>query len=72
MDGVLAYQVSGKKVPDEDIKHLVGEETLELLKEDSCNQVFVRNDLYRIDYTIIFRYDEWAKVVEEEPYKAEL
>lgn len=72
MDGVLAYQISAKKVPDEDIPHLIGEDTLKLLEEDGCNQIYVRNDLYHIDYTIIFRYDEWTKVVEEEPYKAEL
>lgn len=72
MDGVLAYQINGKKISKEDVKHYVGEDTLKLLEEDSCNQLYVRNDLYRIDYTIIFRYEEWAQVVEEEPYKAEL
>lgn len=71
-DGVLAYDVTGQKISDEDISHLVGEEALKRLEEDSCNEVFVANDLYRINYTIIFRYQEYAEVREEEPYKSSL
>lgn len=71
-DGVLAYDVTGQKISDEDISHLVGEEALKRLEEDSCNEVFVANDLYRINYTIIFRYQEYAEVLEEEPYKSSL
>lgn len=72
MDGVLAYSVSGERLTDKEIEQRIGEETLKLLEEDNCNEIRVRNDLYGIDYTIIFSYDEWAKVIEEEPYKAEL
>lgn len=71
-DGVLAYDVTGQKITDEDIPHLVGEEALKRLEADDCNEVFVANDLYRINYTIIFRYQEYAEVLEEEPYKASL
>lgn len=72
IDGILAYSVSGKKLTDEEIKHRIGEDTLKLLEEDTCNELFVRNDLYGIDYTIIFSYDKWSEVTKEEPYKAEL
>ena len=71
-DGVLAYDVTGQKIADEDIPHLVSEEALKRLEADDCNEVFVANDLYRINYTIIFRYQEYAEVLEEEPYKASL
>lgn len=71
-DGVLAYDTTGQKISDEDIQHLVGEGALRRLEADDCNEVFVVNDLYRINYTIIFRYQEYAEVLEEEPYKASL
>ena len=71
-DGVLAYQVSGKRLTDKEIEQRIGEENLKLLEDDGCNEIYVQNDLYGIDYTIIFSYDEWSKVIEEEPYKAEL
>ena len=71
-DGVLAYDVTRQKITDEDIPHLVGEEALKRLEADDCNEVFVANDLYRINYTIIFRYQEYAEVLEEEPYIASL
>ena len=72
-DGVLTRSPSDQRLTDEEAFHLVGgNETLRLLDEDDCNEVFVMNDLYRIKYTIIFRYQEWAEVVEEEPYKATL
>lgn len=71
-DGVLAYQVQGSRIEDKEIPHLVGEENLKLLEQDDCNVIYVRNDLYKINYTVIFCYEEWAKVVEEEPYKAEI
>ena len=48
------------------------EEALKRLEADDCNEVLVANDLYRINYTIIFRYQEYAEVLEEEPYKASL
>lgn len=71
-DGVLAYQVQGKRVEDKEIPHLVGEENLKLLEQDDCNVIYVRNDLYQINYTVIFCYEEWSQVTEEEPYKAEI
>ena len=71
-DGVLAYDVTGQRIADEDIPHLIGEEALRRLEEDDCNEVLVANDLYRINYTIIFRYQEYAEVLKEEPYKASL
>lgn len=71
-DGVLAYQVPGNRVEDKEIPHLIGEENLKLLEQDDCNEIKVRNDLYQINYTVIFCYEEWAQVVEEEPYKAEI
>lgn len=71
-DGVLAYDITGQRIPDNEVKHYVGEKALQLLEADDCNEVLVMNDLYRINYTIIFRYQEYAQVLEEEPYKAEL
>lgn len=71
-DGVLAYEGTGGKVEDKDIPHLIGEDNLKLLEQDDCNVIYVRNDLFQINYTVIFCYEEWAQVVEEEPYKAEI
>ena len=71
-DGVVTYSVSNKKMDDDDIAHRIGEENLKLLDSDDCNEIHIRNDLYGIDYTIIFVYEEWAEVVGEEPYKAEI
>lgn len=72
-DGVVTRSPSDQRLTDEECFHLIGgNETLRLLDEDDCNQVYVMNDLYRIKYTIIFRYQEWAEVVKEEPYKATL
>lgn len=72
-DGVVTRNPSDQRLTDEEILHLIGgNETLQRLDEDDCNEVRVMNDLYRINYTIIFRYREWAEVVEEEPYKATL
>lgn len=72
-DGVVTRSPSDQRLTDEEAFHLIGgNETLRLLDEDDCNEVLVMNDLYRIKYTIIFRYQEWAEVVEEEPYKATL
>ena len=72
MDGVLCYQISGQRFTDKEIEQRIGEDNLKLLEEDGRNELLVQNDLYGIDYTIIFSYDEWAKVVEEEPYKETL
>lgn len=71
-DGVLAYEGTGGRVEDKDIPHLIGEDNLKLLEQDDCNSICVRNDLFQINYTVIFCYEEWAQVVEEEPYKAEI
>lgn len=72
-DGVVTRSPTDQRLTDEECFHLVGgNETLRRLDEDDCNELRVTNDLYRINYTIIFRYQEWAEVVEEEPYKAEL
>ena len=71
-DGVLAYESTGGRVEDKDISHLVGEDNLKLLEQDDCNSICVRNDLFQINYTVIFCYEEWAQVKEEEPYKAEI
>jgi hypothetical protein len=72
MDGVLAYQVSGQRLTDKEIRQYIGEDNLKMLEDDGCNKLYVQNDLYGIDYTILFSYDEWAKVIEEEPYKETL
>lgn len=73
-DGVVTRVPNDQeKLTDEQLFHLIGgNETLRKLDEDGCNEVYVINDLYKIKYTIIYCYDEWANVVEEEPYKAEL
>lgn len=71
-DGVLAYQVQGSRIDDKEIPHLIGEENLKLLEQEDCNVIYVRNDLYQINYTVIFCYEEWAQVAAEEPYKAEI
>lgn len=71
-DGVVTYAVSDKKLTDEEIEERIGEDNLKLLDDDGINEIHVRNDLYLMDYTIIFRYQEWAEVIEEEPYKAQL
>ena len=72
-DGVLAYAVSGMRIPDNEVAVLVGEKNLKKLEDDAdCNQIYVVNNLYQKHYTVIFRYEEWAQVVKEEPYKAKL
>lgn len=68
-DGVLAYESPGGRVADEDIPHLIGEDNLRLLERDECNMIKIQNELYHINYTVIFCYESWAEVVEEEPYK---
>ena len=71
-DGVVTESVNDKRWTDQEIEERIGEENLKLLDEDGCNEIYIVNDLYRVNYTIIFRYQEWSAVVEEEPYKAEL
>lgn len=72
-DGVVTRSPSDQRLTDEECFHLIGgNETLRRLDEEDCNQVLVLNDIYEIKYTVIYRYQEWAKVVEEEPYKATL
>ena len=72
-DGVVTRYPSDMRLDDNEITNLIGgEETLKLLDDDDCNQVYVVNDLYHLKYIIIFQYPTWAQKTDEEPYKKEL
>ena len=71
-DGVVTESINDRKWTDQEIAERIGEDNLKLLEEDDCNEIYVVNDLYLANYTIIFRYQEWPEVVEEEPYKEDL
>ena len=72
-DGVLCYAVKGSMVDEQDIPEMIGDaKVLKRLDADDCNQLYIVNDQWGLNYTIVFVYEPWSMVVKEEPYKAEL
>ena len=72
-DGILSRSVNGSMVDDEDIPEMIGNpDVLKLLDEEECNQIKIVNDTWGLNYTIIFVYEPWSKIEEEEPYRKQL
>lgn len=67
-DGILADE-NDEKISDDDIDNIVGEDSLEQLRESEDEIIHVRNDRLKLDYEIVLDQRRWNDIYGHIPYE---